>query len=157
MGVVVLRLLTLSLFLAAASVGHAQQTQQFDSGTPPKKGPTLSDVWGSPKMPAEPKDFGPHFDFPAGGSETLLICINRPNKRLPLLNTQLKTSARPADRILSSGFIFQHFPPLAWHLCFLCFDGLSLCCVVRDKLRGLASPGSGANGKHKMVLVVLRD
>ena len=71
MGVVVLRLLTLSLFLAASSVAHAQQTQQFDSGAPPKKGPTLSDVWGSPKMPAEPKDFGPHFDFPAGGSENL--------------------------------------------------------------------------------------
>jgi hypothetical protein len=31
----------------------------------------LSDVWGPPKMPPEPKDFGPHFDFPAGGSQNL--------------------------------------------------------------------------------------
>jgi hypothetical protein len=32
---------------------------------------TLSDVWGLPEMPPAPKDFGPHFDFPAGGSESL--------------------------------------------------------------------------------------
>jgi hypothetical protein len=31
----------------------------------------LSQVWGPPKMPPEPKDFGPHFDFPAGGSMNL--------------------------------------------------------------------------------------
>ena len=33
--------------------------------------PSLSQVWGAPKMPATPRDFGPHFDFPAGGSQTL--------------------------------------------------------------------------------------
>ena len=27
---------------------------------------TLSDVWGPPEMPPAPKDFGPHFDYPAG-------------------------------------------------------------------------------------------
>lgn len=32
---------------------------------------TLSDVWGLPEMPPAPKDFGPHFDFPAGGSISL--------------------------------------------------------------------------------------
>ncbi len=25
---------------------------------------TLSDIWGPPKMPPAPKDFGPGFDFP---------------------------------------------------------------------------------------------
>ena len=51
---------------------QAQQTQvgtQIDPG--PRRGPTLSDVWGPPKMPPEPKDFGPHFDFPSGGSQNL--------------------------------------------------------------------------------------
>ena len=28
---------------------------------------TLSDVWGPPEMPPAPKDFGPHFDYPASG------------------------------------------------------------------------------------------
>ena len=32
---------------------------------------TLSDVWGPPEMPPAPKDFGPHFDFPAGGNISL--------------------------------------------------------------------------------------
>jgi hypothetical protein len=32
---------------------------------------TLSDVWGLPEMPPAPKDFGPHFDFPAGGNISL--------------------------------------------------------------------------------------
>ncbi len=32
---------------------------------------TLSEIWGVPEMPPAPKDFGPHFDFPAGGSESL--------------------------------------------------------------------------------------
>ena len=64
---------------------QAQQAQP-DSGTQPgsdttyraTRGPavggystSLSQVWGAPKMPATPKDFGPHFDFPAGGSQTL--------------------------------------------------------------------------------------
>ena len=57
--------------------GHkaqAQQAQQDYSQINPRpthRGPTLSDVWGPPKMPPEPKDFGPHFDFPAGGSQNL--------------------------------------------------------------------------------------
>jgi len=29
----------------------------------------LSDIWGPAKMPPAPKDFGPHFDFPSGGSQ----------------------------------------------------------------------------------------
>jgi hypothetical protein len=32
---------------------------------------TLSEIWGVPEMPPAPKDFGPHFDYPAGGSESL--------------------------------------------------------------------------------------
>ena len=32
---------------------------------------TLSDIWGLPEMPPAPKDFGPHFDFPAGGNISL--------------------------------------------------------------------------------------
>jgi hypothetical protein len=32
---------------------------------------TLSDVWGLPEMPPAPRDFGPHFDFPAGGNISL--------------------------------------------------------------------------------------
>jgi hypothetical protein len=28
---------------------------------------TLSEVWGPPEMPPAPKDFGPHFDYPAEG------------------------------------------------------------------------------------------
>lgn len=43
---------------------------------------TLSEVWGVPEMPPPPKDFGPHFDFPAGGSESL----NGPPSRSPYPN-----------------------------------------------------------------------
>jgi hypothetical protein len=32
---------------------------------------TLSDVWGPAEMPGAPRDFGPNFDFPAGGSISL--------------------------------------------------------------------------------------
>jgi hypothetical protein len=32
---------------------------------------TLSEVWGVPEMPPAPTDFGPHFDYPGGGSESL--------------------------------------------------------------------------------------
>ena len=32
---------------------------------------TLSEIWGLPEMPPAPKDFGPHFDFPAGGNISL--------------------------------------------------------------------------------------
>jgi hypothetical protein len=86
------RLLTLATMLVASHVvgwpsdeAHAQQAQQ-GSGTQPGSlttyrvpgapivggySTTLSDIWGPPKMPATPKDFGPHFDFPAGGDQTL--------------------------------------------------------------------------------------
>ena len=73
------RLLVLAMVLVqvlpwASHEAQAQQAQQDYSQTDPRpthRGPTLSDVWGPPKMPPEPKDFGPHFDFPAGGSENL--------------------------------------------------------------------------------------
>jgi hypothetical protein len=75
------RLLTLAMVLVAAYVfgwpsheAQAQQTQQgsqIDQGAPPRRGAALSDVWGPPKMPPTPKDFGPNFDFPAGGSQNL--------------------------------------------------------------------------------------
>jgi hypothetical protein len=29
---------------------------------------TLSEIWGLPDMPPAPRDFGPHFDYPAEGS-----------------------------------------------------------------------------------------
>lgn len=32
---------------------------------------TLSEIWGLPEMPGAPRDFGPHFDFPAGGDISL--------------------------------------------------------------------------------------
>jgi len=73
-----LRLLILTVVLVAGCLlvgrsnqAQAQQTQQDLGPIPARRGPTLSDVWGPPKMPPEPKDFGPHFDFPAGGSENL--------------------------------------------------------------------------------------
>ena len=73
------RLLILAMVLVYVPgwPGHkaqAQQAQQDYSQMNPRpthRGPTLSDVWGPPKMPPEPKDFGPHFDFPAGGSQNL--------------------------------------------------------------------------------------
>jgi hypothetical protein len=71
--------LTLTMFLAASYAfgwpgqeAQAQQVQQVEPDWPqPRRGLTLRDVWGPPKMPAEPRDFGPNFDFPAGGSENL--------------------------------------------------------------------------------------
>src|SRR6188508_1898119 len=73
------RLLVLAIVLVHMSAlpsreAQAQQAQQGYSQINPRpthRGPTLSDVWGPPKMPPEPKDFGPHFDFPAGGSQNL--------------------------------------------------------------------------------------
>ncbi|HEU0063142.1 MAG TPA: hypothetical protein VFR19_24910 [Hyphomicrobiaceae bacterium] len=73
-------LLTASfLFGWPASQAQAQQSVRIRPGTLnviPGPGPggysmTLSDIWGLPEMPPAPKDFGPHFDFPAGGSISL--------------------------------------------------------------------------------------
>ncbi len=62
--------------LMAVSV-HAQQRNNGAGAAPAAGGPvvaaprgvggysmTLSDIWGPPKMPPAPKDFGPGFDFP---------------------------------------------------------------------------------------------
>jgi len=72
------RLFTVTLLAVGCAFGwpsgavRAQQGQHVDPGPPsPRSGLTLRDVWGPPKMPAEPRDFGPNFDFPAGGSENL--------------------------------------------------------------------------------------
>jgi hypothetical protein len=77
------RLLTLAIVLAVGCVfdwsSHEAQAQQVQQGSqinpdyslPTRRGPRLRDVWGPPKMPPSPKDFGPHFDFPAGGSQNL--------------------------------------------------------------------------------------
>jgi len=73
------RLLALAMVLMAGFAfgwpsheAQAQQVQQVDPAFPPPgRGLTLRDVWGPPVMPAEPRDFGPHFDFPAGGSQNL--------------------------------------------------------------------------------------
>ncbi len=60
-----------------AQAQQAQQGSQIEPGSlttyrvPGGYSTTLSDIWGPPKMPATPKDFGPHFDFPAGGDQTL--------------------------------------------------------------------------------------
>jgi hypothetical protein len=81
------RLLALATLLVAGHIfgwpSHEAQAQQAQQRIKPGSlntvpGPavggysmTLSDIWGVPKMPATPKDFGPHFDFPAGGDQTL--------------------------------------------------------------------------------------
>jgi hypothetical protein len=79
-----LRLPTLAMVLVAGFgwPSHEAQAQQAQPGSittyRATRGPvvggystTLDQVWGAPKMPATPKDFGPHFDFPAGGSQVL--------------------------------------------------------------------------------------
>ena len=72
-------LVTVTVALAVPMESAAQQNQQGDGGgrglfTKPHRGPaiggtswTLSDVWGEPKMPRAPKDFGPGFDHSPGG------------------------------------------------------------------------------------------
>ena len=77
------RLLALAMVLVAGYVfgwpSHEAQAQQAQQGSQinpdslvirPRR-LNLRDVWGPPKMPPAPKDFGPHFDFPAGGSMNL--------------------------------------------------------------------------------------
>ena len=77
------RLLALAMVLVAGYVfgwpSHEAQAQQAQQGSQinpdslvirPRR-LKLRDVWGPPKMPPTPKDFGPHFDFPAGGSMNL--------------------------------------------------------------------------------------
>ena len=76
------RLLALAMVLVAGYVfgwpSHEAQAQQVQQGQinpdslviRPRR-LNLRDVWGPPKMPPAPKDFGPHFDFPAGGSMNL--------------------------------------------------------------------------------------
>jgi hypothetical protein len=75
------RILTLAMILMAADVfdwpSHEAQAQQVQQGSqldldyslPTRRGPKLRHVRRPPTMPPTPKDFGPHFDFPAGGSE----------------------------------------------------------------------------------------
>jgi hypothetical protein len=78
-----------------AGTGHAGDTQVSTRAFQPYAGTravpraalgsystTLSEILGLPEMPPAPKDFGPHFDFPAGGSETL----NGPPDRSPYPN-----------------------------------------------------------------------
>ena len=77
------RLLTLAIVLAVGCVfdwpsheAQAQQVQQgpqidLDYSLPTRPGPKLRKVRRPPKMPPTPQDFGPHFDFPAGGSQNL--------------------------------------------------------------------------------------
>ena len=77
------KILALGALLLVASLAFvtegakAQQTDGANAGqrvfTKPHRGPaiggtswTLSDVWGEPKMPPAPTDFGPGFDFPSG-------------------------------------------------------------------------------------------
>jgi len=75
------RILTLAMVLMGADVfdwpnynAQAQQVKHgsqldLDSSLPSPRGPKLRHVRRPPVMPPTPKDFGPHFDFPAGGSE----------------------------------------------------------------------------------------
>src|SRR5262249_34050622 len=74
------RLLILAMVLVAGYVlgwpsheAHAQQAQQDSqiNPSPIHRRPTLTDRSGPPKITPEPKDFGPHFDFPSGGSQNL--------------------------------------------------------------------------------------
>ena len=71
------RLLTLAIVLAVGCVfdwSHEARAQQVQQGPQIDLGyslPTRRDklrVRRPPKMPPTPTDFGPHFDFPAGGS-----------------------------------------------------------------------------------------
>jgi len=76
------RLVALAMVLVAGYMfgwpSHEAQAQQVQQGQinpdslviRPRR-LNLRDVWGPPKMPSTPKDFGPHFDFPAGGSMNL--------------------------------------------------------------------------------------
>jgi hypothetical protein len=75
------RLLILAMVLEVGCVfdwsSHEAQAQQVQQGSqldldyslPTRRGPKLRNVRRPPKMPPTPKDFGPHFDFPAGGSQ----------------------------------------------------------------------------------------
>jgi hypothetical protein len=75
------RLLTLAILLAVGCVfdwpSHEAQAQQVQHGSqldldyslPTRRGPKLRNVRRPPKMPPAPTDFGPHFDFPSGGSQ----------------------------------------------------------------------------------------
>jgi len=72
--------LTLAILLAVGCVfdwpsheAQAQQVQQgpqldLDYSLPTPRGPKLRRVPRPPLMPPTPTDFGPHFDYPAGGS-----------------------------------------------------------------------------------------
>ena len=71
MGVVVLRLLTLSLFLTAASVGHAQQTQQFDLRYAAKERADLERRLDFSQDVGRTERLRSAFRLPAGGSENL--------------------------------------------------------------------------------------
>jgi len=75
------RLLTLAIVLAVGCVfdwpSHEAQAQQVQHGSqldldyslPTRRGPKLRNFRRPPKMPPAPTDFGPHFDFPSGGSQ----------------------------------------------------------------------------------------
>jgi hypothetical protein len=52
----------------AQQVKHGSQLD-LDYTLPSPRGPKLRRVRRPPVMPPTPKDFGPHFDFPAGGSQ----------------------------------------------------------------------------------------
>src|SRR5262245_57646098 len=75
----IVRLLTLTMVLAVGcefdSSSHEAQAQQVRQGSQLDLDyslPTRRDklrVRRPPKMPPAPTDFGPHFDFPSGGSQ----------------------------------------------------------------------------------------
>lgn len=63
-------LAVVSLESAVAQQGPSNQGSGQGVFKPPHRGPaiggtswTLRDVWGEPKMPPAPKDFGPGYDF----------------------------------------------------------------------------------------------
>jgi hypothetical protein len=72
------RLLALAIVLAVgcvfdwqipeAQAQRLQQGSQIDLEYPVPTRPDKKRVRRPPLMPPTPKDFGPHFDFPAGGS-----------------------------------------------------------------------------------------
>jgi hypothetical protein len=89
----IVSLLALAVFAAALCLpaGYAQAQERSISSKPrgaykvaPFRGvggysTTLSEIWGEPKMPPAPKDFGPHFDYPADS-------LNGPPNRDPYPN-----------------------------------------------------------------------
>ncbi len=89
------RALPLAAIIVAVSIGLPIETADAQDGErsvrvlkKPHRGPaiggtswTLSDVWGEPEMPKQPRDFGPGYDYSPGG-----YTLNGPPNQSPYPN-----------------------------------------------------------------------